>query len=140
MTRSDVKSFFAQRQEAWKTLDAGALAMGHAEDGTLTSPMMGSLHGREPIRASYQTLFRAFSDQHFAFDPLLIDGNRVAQPFTVTVTHTGDFMGLAGTGRRAQIHGVFIYDMANGLIAHEQRIYDFTSLLIQIGALRAKPA
>jgi uncharacterized protein (TIGR02246 family) len=140
MTRTEIEAFFAHRQEAWKAHDAGALALSHAEDGTLTSPMLGSLEGRGPIEASYQTLFRAFQDQAFTFDPLLVDGDRVAQPFTVTVTHTGDFMGLAGTGRRAQIHGVFIYDMANGLIAHEQRIYDFTSLLIQIGALRAKPS
>jgi hypothetical protein len=29
---------------------------------------------------------------------------------------------------------------ADGLIAHERRIYDFTGLLLQIGVLRAKPA
>ena len=140
MTRDEIQAFFADRQQAWKAHDADALAKGHAKDGTLSSPMLGSLQGREQILASYRTLFRAFSDQKFVFDPLLVDGDRVAQPFTVTVIHTGDFMGLPGTGRRAQIQGVFFYDIADDLIAHEQRLYDFTSLLIQIGALRAKPA
>jgi hypothetical protein len=27
-----------------------------------------------------------------------------------------------------------------GLIQHERRLYDFTSLLIQVGVLRSKPA
>jgi hypothetical protein len=30
--------------------------------------------------------------------------------------------------------------MADGLIVHERRYYDFTGLLIQIGILRGKPA
>jgi hypothetical protein len=30
-------------------------------------------------------------------------------------------------------------DMAEGLIAHERRVYDFTGLLIQLGVLRSKP-
>jgi len=140
MTREQLESFFLERQRAWVQHDADALTRGHAEGGTLTSPMLGSVSGREQIGATYRMLFRAFSEQEYSFDPMLVDGNRVALPITVTVVHTGEFMGMAPTGRRAQIQGVFLYDLSSdGLIAHEHRVYDFTSLLIQIGALRAKP-
>ena len=30
-------------------------------------------------------------------------------------------------------------DLENGLIARERRIYDFTGLAVQVGALKAKP-
>jgi predicted ester cyclase len=140
MTRDETQAFFLERQRAWSNHDVEALTNGHAENGTVTSPLFGSIRGREQIGESYRTLFRGFSEQHYVFEPTLIDGDRVAQPFTVSLVHTGEFMGMAGTGRHAQIQFVFFSDMANGLIAHEQRLYDFTSLLIQIGALRAKPA
>ena len=81
-----------------------------------------------------------FPDWDFRIEDLLIDGNRAAQSFTVTATHVGEFMGLPGTNRRFQIQGVRLFEMGNGLIQHEKRMYDFTGLLIQIGVLRGKPA
>jgi len=140
MTRDEIQTFFTNVQKSWVARDVAALTKCHAEDGTLSSPMLGNRKGRTEIAAAYEAAFRAFTDQSFQFESLLVDGARVAMPLTVTLVHTGEFMGLAPTGRHAQIQGVFLYDMApNGLIAHEQRLYDFTSLLIQIGALRAKP-
>jgi hypothetical protein len=44
------------------------------------------------------------------------------------------------TGRPAQLPIVFVCKVANGLITHERRIYDFTGMLVQIGVLKAKPA
>jgi hypothetical protein len=33
-----------------------------------------------------------------------------------------------------------VCQVADGLIVHERRIYDFTGMLVQIGVLKAKPA
>jgi hypothetical protein len=43
--------------------------------------------------------------------------------------------------RQAESSGpsAFIMTLKDGLITKEVRIYDFTSMLIQLGALRAKP-
>ena len=35
---------------------------------------------------------------------------------------------------------VRLFTLRDGQIAHERRIYDFTGLLVQVGALKAKPA
>jgi hypothetical protein len=35
---------------------------------------------------------------------------------------------------------VTVCRVADGLIVHERRIYDFTGMLVQIGVLKAKPA
>ncbi len=140
MTRQDITAFFADRQALWHAHDAAALAAGHAEEGTVQSPMHGTRRGRHAIADSYSALFGAFPDWQFTSDDLIIDHDRVAQAFSAEATHVGDFMGLAGTNRRFRIQGVRIYDMADGLIQTERRLYDFTSLLIQIGVLRSKPA
>jgi hypothetical protein len=34
---------------------------------------------------------------------------------------------------------VLLYDLADGLITRERRIYDFTGLAVQVGAIKAKP-
>lgn len=140
MTRQDLITFFDQRQAAWTARDPDGLAAGHTEHGTIDSPIFGHREGRAAIRESYRALFDMFPDWDFQAEPLLIDNDRVAQPFSATATHTGTFMGLPGTNRRFKIQGVRLFAMAGGLVQHERRIYDFTGLLIQVGVLRSKPA
>jgi steroid delta-isomerase-like uncharacterized protein len=102
--------------------------------------MFGRLQGREAIRDSYANLFLTFPDWDLHIDDLVIDGQRAVQIFSVTATHVGEFMGLPGTNRRFTIQGVRIFEMRNGLIRHEKRMYDFTAMLVQVGVLRARPA
>jgi predicted ester cyclase len=140
MTRTDQLAFCERRVEAWRRRDPIALAADHAERGTVVSPIFSKVTGRDAIRRSYESLFQSFPDWTMDNEPPLIDGDRVAVPFVAKATHAGRFMGLDGTGRRCEIHGVLLMDMADGLLAHERRVYDFTGLLIQLGVLRGKPA
>jgi steroid delta-isomerase-like uncharacterized protein len=135
-----MQAFCDRRVEAWKRRDPVALASHHAEYGTVVSPIYSKVVGRDAIRRSYQSLFQSFPDWTMDNEAPLIDGDRVAVPFTAKCTHSGRFMGLDGTGRRCEIHGVLLMRMADGLIADERRVYDFTGLLIQLGVLRSKPA
>ena len=139
MTREETLAFFATREDAWRRRDPAALALGHAEDGTVESPIFSTVKGRDAIQKSYESLFQSFPDWDLVDEPALIDGDRVAQPFTARATHVGKFMGLEGTGRRCEVRGVMLMDMKDGLIAQERRIYDFTGLLMQVGVLRGKP-
>jgi len=139
MTRDAMLAFCDRRVDAWKRRDSSALASDHAERGTVVSPIFSRITGRNAIEKSYESLFRSFPDWAMDNEPPLIDGDRVAVPFTARATHAGRFMGLDGTGRRCEIQGVLLMDIADGLIAHEWRVYDFTGLLIQLGVLRGKP-
>ena len=141
MTRQEITAFFADREQMWARRDAGALAAGHAEHGTVASPIFGSVQGRAAIEVAYRDLFVAFADWELVGLELIIDidAQRVAQPFRSRATHNHDFFGLAGTGRRFEIHGVLLFDLDAGLIMHEHRTYDFTGLLVQLGVLKAKP-
>lgn len=139
MTREAIVRFFDERQTDWRTRDPDLLADRHSVDGTVVSPMFGALHGRVEIADSYRRLFATFPDWYFKSEELVIDGNRVAQHFVSTATHVGEFMGLPGTNRHGRIEGVLLFTMKDGQILHEQRLYDFSALLIQIGVLRSKP-
>jgi hypothetical protein len=49
-------------------------------------------------------------------------------------------MGLPASGRKFRIQGVRLHTMKDSKILDEQRVYDFTGLLIQVGVLKSKPA
>ena len=140
MTRNEIEAFFKARSQAWRAHDAEALASSHAGGGTVASPMFGSLRGHEAIAKSYASLFRTFPDWNFMDEALIVDNDRVAQPFTASATHAAEFMGLPASGRKFRIQGVRLYTMNDGRIQDEQRVYDFTGLLIQVGVLKSKPA
>ncbi|MGH9408050.1 MAG: ester cyclase [Vicinamibacterales bacterium] len=139
MTRGEITSLVDRRSAAWAARDAAALAATHAQDGTVASPTAGVLEGREEIEGVYRTWFAAFPDLIVQQDALLIDGDRVAEIARLTGTHAGDFFGMAPTGRRIEVLVAIVMHVADGLVRHEQRIYDFTGLLIQVGVLKAKP-
>jgi len=140
MTRDEIQGLFDRRGDAWRRRDVEALAASHAAHGVVVSPMFTTVTGRDHIVEAYRSLFRAFPDWAYEGDPLIVDGARVAQPFTVQATHAGEFMGLPGSGKHFTIHGVLLFEVGDGLIQTERRIYDFTGLLIQLGVLRSRPA
>lgn len=139
MTREEIERFLAARERAWQERDADALADGHAEQGVVESPMHGKLSSRAAIRGVYATWFEAFPDLRFVRDDLIVEGERAALFFTSSGTHTRPFATIPPTGRPMEVRGVFVMTFRDGLIVHEKRYYDSTSLLVQIGVLKAKP-
>ena len=139
MTRPQIVAFFNDWEPDWKARNPERLANWYAEGATVNSPMFKRLNRRKEITESYYRLFETFPDWTIVNEEPLVDGDRAALPFRATATHVGEFMGLAGTGRKFQIEGVRIFRMGDGLIQDERRMYDFTSFLIQIGVLRSKP-
>lgn len=140
MTRDEITALIGRFLEAFVRRDIDALAQLHAEDGVVESPLAGGLaHGREAIARVYQALFHSFPDVTLPADEPLIDGNRVVLICRLSGTDRGGFLGLAPTGRTFNIPCILLFDFENGLIARERRIYDFTGLAVQVGAIKAKP-
>jgi len=140
MTREEIARFFTHRLVAWGDRDAAALSADHADDCVVESPTHGRLTSRDAIRHVYTTWFDAFPDLKFFQDDLLVEGDRAALFFTSTGTHMKPFAtSIPATGRQMTIRGVFVFTFRDGLIIHEKRYYDSTSLLMQIGVIKAKP-
>lgn len=140
MTRTEIEQLFQRRQQVWKRRDAEALGSFHAEDGLVKSPIFGTVKGRKAITESYVNLFKTFADWDIETTRLIVEGSQAAQSFTAQATHTSELFGVPATRRRCEIHGVLFMALdEKGLVKREERFYDFTSLLLQIGVLKAKP-
>jgi steroid delta-isomerase-like uncharacterized protein len=139
MTRQELLEFFARRDEAWQRHDTAALAANHTEKGEVDSPFFGKVKGRSAIQNAYGQWFFSFPDAEYVTEHLLIDGDNVAQFIEMSGTQEGDFCGLPPTGKRFEMHCSFLFSFAEGKIAHEIRIYDFTGILLKLGVLKAKP-
>lgn len=140
MTRPEITELIDQVLDAWQRHDATALANFHTEDGLVESPFAGgTTRGREQIVKVYEAFFTAFPDLAIKTDVPLIDGDRVVLICRLSGTDRGGFMGMNPSGRAVDFPCVLLFDLENGQIARERRIYDFTGLAVQVGAIKAKP-
>jgi steroid delta-isomerase-like uncharacterized protein len=140
MTRDQVVDLFNRRMKATNEHDVESLADLYAPDAVVESPLGGTHQGRAAIESVIGAFFSALSDAQVTQDELIIDGDHVVLVVTVSGTDTGGFMGMAPSGRPAQLPVVFVCQVGDGFITHERRIYDFTGMLVQIGVLKARPA
>ena len=140
MTRAEIVTLFDRRQRAYDNLDAEALAADYSEECIVESPTGGTHTGRTAVQRVLQAVFDAFLDMKIRTDSLVIDGHDVAQVLKIEGTHIGGFLGLPASGKPFHLAAVFLYELKDGQIVRERRIYDFTGLLVQIGALKTKPA
>ena len=140
MTRQQMLEFFKHREDAYDDLDAAALGADYADHAVIESPTAGVHTGPEAAERTFRVIFSAFLDLTTKVESLIIDGNSAVTVVSIEGTHIGEFLGLPPTGKRFIMPAAFFYQLENGKIVRERRIYDFTGLLIQIGVLKAKPA
>jgi steroid delta-isomerase-like uncharacterized protein len=141
MTRADLERMTARYLSAMNRHDAHSLASLYAADCQVDSPLFAALKGRAAVEASYQQWFTIFPDVEFKPETTVIDPPTLAVATRNTATHEGELFGLAPTHKRIEFRTVRLVTVdADGLIVKEQRTYDFTGLLVQLGVLRAKPA
>jgi steroid delta-isomerase-like uncharacterized protein len=140
MTREEIVAFFARRQGAYEDLDAKALAADYADDAVIDSPTGGTHKGPEAAEQVLSKVFAAFLDMKFMPEQLIVDGQSVAHVLTIEGTNIGGFMGLPPSRRPFRVPAVFVYELRDGRIVRERRVYDFMGMLVQIGVLKAKPA
>ena len=139
MTREEIIAWFNRRRKASDDRDAATLAADYAPHAIVESPMGGVHEGRDTIETVFHAFFDAFLDMKVTSDRLVIDGDSVVEIRNLEGTHIGVFLGLQPTGKPFHFTIATLYDVQDGQILRERRIYDFTGLLVQIGALKAKP-
>jgi steroid delta-isomerase-like uncharacterized protein len=139
MTRDEIVEMFERRRSAYQQRDAAALAADYTGDCLIESPIGGLHRGQSDDERVLRNVFDAL-EVSLHQESLIIDGDRVAQVVTIEGKGVAQFLGLPPTGKAFRVPGVFLYELKDGLIARERRIYDFTGLLVQTGFLKAKPA
>jgi steroid delta-isomerase-like uncharacterized protein len=140
MDRAELQAFADRYVETWQRRNPAALAQYHAADGVVESPMYQTRRGRVAIEEAYRAFFTSFPDVTTEVEAVLIDPPRLALFTIIHATHVNEFFGLPGTNRRIEFRNARLLEIADGLIKHERRIYDFTGILVKVGVLRALPA
>ena len=102
------------------------------------------LHGYAPepmdkieVRAFYASTFAAFADLRLDFHEVFGSGEAVTIRFSMSGRHTGEFMGVAATGRPIHLDGITILHFRDGRCVERWSQADMLGLLVQLGAIPA---
>jgi steroid delta-isomerase-like uncharacterized protein len=141
MTSAEIHAFCERYARAVERSDAAALAENYSENCEVVSPIFGVVNGKPKLEASFRDLFRAFSDTMVQVNDVIVDEtrrDRAVLLFTSYGVHKGEIFGVAGTGRRFEVRGAFVFTFDGDKICKETRLYDFTGMLMQLGILKAR--
>ena len=89
----------------------------------------------KPFVAGFRS---AFPDMKVTIDFIMEQGDKVVARWTATMTHKGEFLGIAPTGKKATITGTSTQRISGGKIVEGWDNWDQLGLLVQIGAVPAK--
>src|SRR5262245_34670296 len=139
MTRGEIVDLLDRHEDALSRSDGLQVPSLYAEDATLLSPMFGALAGRGEIAESYAEAGEIFANLERTLEARVIEGDKAMSVYTIRATHVGEVFGVPPSHKQITFTMVFVFDVREGFIATERRLYDFTSVLVQLGVLRARP-
>jgi len=120
--------------------DASKVPSLYTRDATVISPMFGAVVGHGEIAESWTETGQIYADIQTTLETRVIEGDRAVEIRTVHARHIGEAFGVPASHKQISFTMVFLFDLREGLVAQERRLYDFTSVLVQLGVLRARPA
>ncbi len=129
-----VRRFF---QEIWNDGDESAIDRYLAEDAAGNDPKFGV--GRESFRRQWRKWQNAFPDIHFELEELVAEGDTVVSRWTLTGTHTGEFLGVAPTGRTVRVSGMSLDHLRDGMVVSGFDGWDALGFRQQLGIIPPDP-
>lgn len=93
------------------------------------------IRGPQPFRAFVEKLRGAFPDIQVTIEDAFAAGDKVAARWSATMTHKGNHLGLAASGKRIRITGISMVRIANGKIVEGWDNWDQLSMMQEIGAI-----
>lgn len=81
-------------------------------------------------------MFGAFPDIQSIEQELIVDGDTVVTHRMLRGTHTGEFMGIAPTGKQVIAGGVWLSHFSHGKLKEQWVYFDALGMLQQVGAKR----
>jgi len=120
-----------------EALQAGSNDMGahfHEDFRWIANTGCGIKVGIEAFRRNWQLPLRAaFSEREYIEEARLAQGEWVASFGYINAIHSGEFMGVAATGKRVRIKYTDFWKVRDGKIADNWVNVDFASVLAQLG-------
>jgi steroid delta-isomerase-like uncharacterized protein len=103
--------------------------VGH--DAALPEPTRGP-DGLRQAAAGYRG---GFPDLRITIDAQIAEGDLVTTRWSAVGTHTGDFWGLAPTGKQATVTGITIDRIVDGRLVESWTNWDALGLMQQLGVV-----
>ena len=110
--------------------DKNAIGYGQAQSGT-------AIRGPEHFKQFWRSFRSAFSNIRVEIQETIEQEDRVAARWTITMDHTGAFLGIASTNKRVTVNGISMQRFKDGLIVEAWDNWDQLDLLVQLGAAPA---
>jgi steroid delta-isomerase-like uncharacterized protein len=93
----------------------------------------GGAVGPEAYRRQVDRFMCGLPDLRFTVEDTISAGDKFVLHWTVTGTHTGDFLGIPPTNQRVSFSGITINQVAHGQIVESTVIWDGLGLMKQLG-------
>ena len=89
--------------------------------------------GVEGLKQLMNMAFKAFPDFHETIEDIIAEGDKVWARITFTGTHTGEFMGIAPTGKKITTEMVDIFRIVNGKLVEYRDVNNNLDYLKKLG-------
>ena len=122
-------------EEAWNKHNPGAIEELYAPDFVNRSAPQGMPNDRAGLKAGLGMFLGAFPDVKVTSDYLVAEGDKVVMRWTMTATHTGEWLGTPATGKRMEMTGITIARVADGKITEVWYESDSMGMMQQLGVV-----
>lgn len=132
---TDAEQLVTEYVDAWNERDFSRFADLVAGSFTFTSPMAGTVQGRENCEAYGQAVVEGFSDFQIIIEEILHDGDLVVTESVLVGTHDGEYNGIPPTHRKIEIRDMAKFVVEDNKLQEERLYFDRHELLDQLGLL-----
>jgi len=94
--------------------------------------------GLESYKQHLTMFYKSFPDTHETIEDIIAEGDKVCIHLKGTATHTGEYRGLAPTGKKTTWEAVSIWRIADGKIVEMCAVADELDFLKQLGVIEYK--
>src|SRR5690242_15306138 len=129
MTRDEVVALLDRFAAAITASDASKVPSLYTADATVMSPMFGAVVGHGEIAETFNETAEIYDNISSTLEARVIEGHRAVEVRTVHARHIGEAFGVPASHKQISFTMVFVFDLRDGLVAQERRLYDFTSVL-----------
>lgn len=92
----------------------------------------------EEFKAVLREQYKGFPDVHRTIEDIVADGDKVWLRVKITGTHTGEYRGVAPTGKKIVMPAVPAYRVSNGKLAEGWSVWNPLDLFKQLGVVEYK--
>lgn len=106
-----------------------------ADDFVEHEAFPGLSEGREGVKQFFSMIRNAFEGFRMEIQDIIAEGDKVVSRITMSGTHRGEFMDIAGTGKTISVAAIDVLRFADGKVVEHWGVTDGLSMMEQLGAL-----